>query len=353
MKNGKILHLGSAGKFVASHYQMIEESFDILEHEFYLLDGMASKEFSGKENAKIFKRGLLSFVSYIKMTFSMIRSRKVILHGLNDPRVIFILYFFPSVINKAYWIIWGGDLYSYQLDIKDWKWKIKEYFRRSVIKNMGHLVTYIPGDVELARKWYGAKGEYHECLMYMSNVIDARIIQAAHDEMEEHLGITILVGNSAAPSNNHIESLEKLLPYKEDKIKIFVPLSYGDQEYAQTVIETGKAWFGDKFIPLTAFMEFDEYLKLLTSIDIAIFNHKRQQAMGNIITLLGMGKTVFIRSGVSHYDFLKGLGLNLHSINEFNLKTIDKEDARANSKVVGCYFSKKKLKHQLSCVFDG
>lgn len=257
MKNGKILHLGSAGKFVASHYQMIEQSFDISEHEFYLLDGMASNEFVGKNNAKIFKLGFISFISYIKIAFSMIRSRKIILHGLNDPRIIFILYFFPNVINKSYWIVWGGDLYAYQADRKDWKWKIREYFRRPVIKNIGHLVTYIPGDVELARKWYGAKGEYHECLMYLSNVIDPNIIQAAQEEIEGHTGVNILVGNSADPSNNHIESLEKLLPYKEDEIRIFVPLSYGNQKHAKRVIKTGMAWFGDKFVPLTSFMAFD------------------------------------------------------------------------------------------------
>jgi len=34
-------------------------------------------------------------------------------------------------------------------------------------------------------------------------------------------------------------------------------------------------------------MPLDEYLNLLAKIDIAIFNHKRKQAMGNITTLLG------------------------------------------------------------------
>jgi hypothetical protein len=34
-------------------------------------------------------------------------------------------------------------------------------------------------------------------------------------------------------------------------------------------------------------MPFDEYLNLLAKVDIVIFKHKRQQAMGNITTLLG------------------------------------------------------------------
>lgn len=42
--------------------------------------------------------------------------------------------------------------------------------------------------------------------------------------------------------------------------------------------------------PIVDFMDFNEYINFLSTIDIAIFNHKRQQGMGNIITLLGMGK---------------------------------------------------------------
>lgn len=51
------------------------------------------------------------------------------------------------------------------------------------------------------------------------------------------------------------------------------------------VIIKGKELFGEKFIPLTEFMTFEKYLEFLGSIDIAIFAHKRQQAMGNTITI--------------------------------------------------------------------
>src|SRR5690606_38136182 len=143
-----------------------------------------------------------------------------VLHGLFNPKILLILFLMPWQLKKCYWVMWGGDLYVYQFGEKNWKWRVREFLRRPVIKNMGHLVTYIPGDVELARQWYGAKGEYHECLMYLSNVVDPDIIQAAQAGLEEHKGQNILVGNSADPINNHIEALEKLLPYKDENIKI-------------------------------------------------------------------------------------------------------------------------------------
>lgn len=348
----RILHIGGYNKITKPFIELVKDGFDFENHFFLMI--CDSEEGSKFKNVKVSPRNVSSRLwYYIEAVCRMHRAKKIILHGLFDIKLVVILFAMPWLLKKCYWVMWGGDLYVYQLGERNWKWKVREFIRRPVIKNMGHLLTYIPGDVELARQWYDAKGKHHECLMYLSNVIDPNIIQAAQAGLEEHTGLNILVGNSADPSNNHIESLEKLLPYKEDKIKIFAPLSYGDQEHAKKVIERGKEWFGDKFVPLTSFMAFDDYLKLLKSIDIAIFNHKRQQAMGNTITLLGMGKTIFMRAGVSHYDFLKGLGIKLNDVENLELCRIARDEAKENAHVVRSYFSRATLVKQFSDIFEG
>ncbi len=58
------------------------------------------------------------------------------------------------------------------------------------------------------------------------------------------------------------------------------------------VISRGEEWFGDKFVPMTDFMSFEQYLEVFKSLDVAIFNHRRQQAMGHTIMLFSIGKTV-------------------------------------------------------------
>ena len=240
--------------------------------------------------------------------------------------------------------MWGADLYTYQLSERNKSWYKKELFRRPVIKNMGHLVTYIKGDVELAREWYGAKGEYHECLMYLSNtykVLDVPSIQSDT--------INIQIGNSADPSNNHFEILDKLLPFKDQNIKMYAPLSYGDQIHANKVIAKGKELFGDKFIALTDFMPFDQYLSFLGGIDIAIFNHKRQQAMGNTITLLGLGKTVFIRSDTTQWQLFKDKNIEVLNTLNFELNYI--KDLEKNIKNTADYFSKETLIEQYKLLF--
>jgi hypothetical protein len=85
---------------------------------------------------------------------------------------------------------------------------------------MGHLVTYIKGDYELARKWYGARGNYQECFMYTSNVYKELDLPVA-----EHTTINILVGNSADPNNNHSAIFDKLEAFKAEDIHIYAPVT--------------------------------------------------------------------------------------------------------------------------------
>lgn len=160
------------------------------------------------------------------------------------------------------------------------------------------------------------KGECHECFMYTSNLY--KEYDVPH---KQHSGINILVGNSADPSNNHLEVFDKLEAFKDRDIKIYAPLTYGNQDYAKSIIEEAKQRFGDKFEALTEHMPFNQYIEFLGKIDIAIFNHKRQQAMGNTITLLGLGKKVFMRQDTVQYKFLSE-----HHIQIFKIEDIECKD---------------------------
>ena len=333
-----------------SFIQLVSDNFISDEHEFLLTDGMAVDHLKAQKNIYLAENTFAGKIKYyLSVMLKANQADKIILHGLFNMKIVSILFFMPWLLKKSYWIMWGGDLYLYKLGLRNWKWRVEEFFRRPVIKNMGSLVTYIEGDVELARQWYGAKGQYHECIMYLSNVYKELDIPANTSQVTN-----IQIGNSADPSNNHIEGLEKLLPYKDDDICIYVPLSYGDQKHAKKVIAQGKKWFGDKFIPLTDFMPFEEYLKFLGSIDIAIFNHKRQQAMGNTITLLGLGKKVYMRSDVAQWEFFQNLGIKVRDIAKLQMtlfESTDKTDLKNKVKIKN-YFSEINLIRQLKCLFS-
>jgi hypothetical protein len=268
----------------------------------------------------------------------MYKADKIVIHGLWSGYLIKLLFLQPWLLKKCYWVMWGGDFYFPE----------KQYWiKKQVIKNIGHFITYIKGDYELVQKWYGAKGSYHECFMYPSNLYKEYDIKP-----KEHSIINIQLGNSADPTNNHIEVLQNLVSYKDENIKIFTPLSYGDIAYAKEVIAKGKELFGEKFIPLTEFIPFENYLEFLSEIDIAIFAHKRQQAMGNTITLLGLGKKVYMRSDITPWQFFKGINIKVFYAQNLEINLIDEQTQKENQRKIKEYFSKEKLKKQLQEIFS-
>ena len=335
----KILHIAGCDKFIPPFIEFVKEHFEFSEHDFLLTGGMAQYELKNYTNVSLSKRTIIGRLKYYsQVVIKMHQAKKVVLHGLSDIKLVCILFFMPWLLKKCYWVMWGGDLYVYQLGERNWKWTLREFFRRPVIKKMGYLVSGTPGDVDLAREWYRAKGDHIRCFNYPSNVYK-------HYEVKPkiHNTINVQVGNSADPSNRHIEILDQLDKFKDKDIKIFAVLSYGDQEYAKKVISEGERKFGVKFIAITEMMIFDKYLEFLSSIDVAIFNHERQQAFGNTITLLGLGKKVFLNPSSTLNSVFSEFDIQVFNSEKIELTLLDELTKQANSEKVKHYFSKDSL----------
>ena len=342
--DGKILHLfGWDKKFVVPFIDFVAEHFDRGEHRF-IVHGATQGEDLPQD------KGIIYYPSLLKSALSVMAeiraARKVILHGLFSSHLLYVLMLQPWLLKKCHWAIWGGDLYIHQIDAKDWRHAKNEWCRYFVISRLGHFITHIRGDYELAHQWYGAKGKWHGCFMYPSNLYqEYQITPKPHD------GINILLGNSASSSNNHLDALEKLRPFEGEDINIYCPLSYGDATYGDKIAAAGKEMFGDKFFPLREFMPFEKYLELLKNIDVAVFNHHRQQGVGNITQLLGLGKKVYIKSDVTTWCMLKTLGVNIYDINKFELVKISSELARVQSDLIVNLFSTKNLRLQWAEIY--
>ena len=335
-----------AEKFIEPFIDLVEKNFDSSQHVFLVRQ---SEKFPTKSrtNVKILSERTGSIWKMFFYIQNIRNARKIILHGLFHKEIFLILFFQPWLLKKCYWIMWGGDLYRYEFRKRSLKSDIFELVCAFVIKRIGHFVTYIKGDYELAKSWYGANGEYHECLMYSSNLYKEYVIPPKAGEV-----VNILVGNSATHTNNHLEIFEKLAAFKNRNIMIYCPLSYGTPaNNADCIAKFGKEMFGDKFIPLLEFMPFEKYLELLGQIDIAVFAHKRQQAMGNTITLLGLGKKVYMRNDVTPWSLFTGLGVNIFDIEQLDINPLGEDDARKNKEIISDYFSEKKLIEQYTEIF--
>ncbi|MGV1060033.1 TDP-N-acetylfucosamine:lipid II N-acetylfucosaminyltransferase [Clostridium perfringens] len=345
-----IAHIILAEKFTNSYIKFINENFDSSKHVFLVIGsykGIRIEKYRNSINLDS------SFKSICILSKTINKANKIILHGIFNNKILIALTLQPWILKKSYWVIWGGDLYCYNARNKSLKCKINEFFRRRVIKNLGGVITHIKGDYELVKNWYGFKGKYYYSFMYISNVYKEYVINSEFKE-EKESKVIVQIGNSADPSNSHLEVLEKLKEYK-GKIEIICPLSYGDMNYKNLVISKGKEIFKEDFKPIIKFLQFDEYLQILNTVDVAIFNHKRQQAVGNITTLLGMGKKVYIRDDITTWKFCEEHNLKVYKVNDIEiniLENMDYTDILSNISNIKEQFSLEKLIMTQKNIFD-
>lgn len=336
MNENKILHIMILDKFLVPYIDFIDEHFGRENHHYiFITSEKYEYGLTPRHNVEFLYTDDDIFITLLKY---MHKAKKIILHGLWRDKINLSLYFNQELLKKCYWIMWGGDFYFPEKHSK---------IKHEIIRKMGHLITYVEEDYKLVKQWYGTQGIYHECFMYPSN-----LHKEYANKPKERSTINIQLGNSADPTNNHIDVLKKLEKYKDEDIQIFTPLSYGDEEYAKGVIAYGEELFGDKFIALTDFIPFEKYLEFLSEIDIAIFAHKRQQAMGNTIALLGLGKKVYIRNDVTPWKMFEKNNIKLFDSNgDINITLIDKEIKQQNMHYVRDYFSKENYIEQLKNIW--
>ena len=334
-----IVHIIMLEKFTQPFIDIINNHFDKENHYFYIISKNDSVYTLDRSNENIIEVTPFNKIESLLILLKILyKSEKIIIHGLNSKVIDIVFFFQPWLLSKSYHVMWGGDFYFP---------KQQSFFKKIIIKRMGHFVTYIKGDYDLIKEWYGTNGQYHECFMYTSNLYkEFNIKESVHGT------IKIQIGNSADATNEHFEIFEKLKKYKEEDIVLFVPLSYGDEGYAQKVIIKGKEIFGEKFKPLVDFMEFQAYLDFLGEIDIAVFAHKRQQAMGNIITLLGLGKKVYLRDDITPWKMFNDLDIKLFNVKNIEIELINNDIKTKNKQLVKEYFSKENYLKQLRKIFE-
>lgn len=220
---------------------------------------------------------------------------KIIFHGLFLESAVNKLFHEPDLLEKAYWIIWGGDLYNAQRDEKN-------DFVRKNFKKFG--IETIP-DMDFYRKQYNSDKEYIK-VMYIyplkKEMLDNSIRKPGNT-------INIQVNNSADDST--LEMLDQLAKFKDKNIIVRTILSYGKLEFRDRIIRKGNEIFGEKFEYLDTLLNPEEYSSFIAQNDIFILNQNRQQGLGNTLANVYLGNKVFIRSEVSTSRHLNDEGIRI------------------------------------------
>jgi len=203
----------------------------------------------------------------------------------------------------------------------------------NILKQMGIEATYAPFT-------YGSIEDL------LGDKIDENVFESNN----------ILVGNSADPSNNHIEVFLKLSKMDLENRKVYVPLSYGGNDvYKDYIIRKGQELLGNNFVPLTDFIHLEKYNEILLSCSVLIFNHVRQQGVGNIIIMGYLGARIFINSKSPVYKTYKDLGIkifNFKSLKSADLISLNKEEHELNKKLLFDLYSEEAVKNKIKELFS-
>lgn len=222
------------------------------------------------------------------------------------------------ILKKTYLHFWGGDFYflAENKSITHIRWHIRKLLYQLCWYRSAGLIFLIDGEYEKYMELGGVKKPHYIAPMPGDPCKEVRLANYRQKQGKEKETVKIIVGNSATETNCHIEVFELLKKFSQEKIEVFVPLSYGDiGKYQDNVLQKGNELLGSAFHPIMDFMEKEKYTELLAAMDIAVFNNNRQQAMGNINMLLGLGVKVFLRDDTTMWKRFLDDGYTVYPIN--------------------------------------
>jgi dTDP-N-acetylfucosamine:lipid II N-acetylfucosaminyltransferase len=329
----RILHLGVDDKFTNFFFETCE----------YVLPGRNRYLVVDEKEALQYVRPAAAvsrvkpgFLHSTEMRQILAKSRVLVIHFLTDA----VIDFLPRVPEQVVvvWSGWGKDYYARFPSFRQWAYQEKtrklmselepdrapaglvdrirckiadrcrKHQEKKAIGRINYFSSPLPQDYPLVRAAFPSFSARYLQLNYGS-VEDT--FQVGPDTVS---GKNILVGNSADPANNHLEVFDVLKDLDLSDRLIYVPLSYGDRQYRDRVISAGNALFGGRFSPLLDFMPLEQYNRTVASCGTVIMNHRRQQAIGNIGTMLYKGAKLFLNGEGIAFGFFAGQGAHLSSV---------------------------------------
>jgi hypothetical protein len=357
------IHIFDDDKFIDPTIKLFEEV--VPKQSVYYVNKSKNTDFKYIKSSNV-SRVDLSILQEKKDLLQFINSNKshvVFLHALESNKQSLVFEILPNI--KKVWFIWGYDLYSnwpllknniylpYTKSILNIKSNFKTkllyssfsfflFKRRGFLKKVSkkvyqilckvydtsfyraaqlidYVVPVVPTEYSLIKKM-NLKAQYapftYGCIEdLLGDKIDKNVKNQPN----------ILVGNSANPSNNHLEVFLELAKLDLQDRKVYVPLSYsGNSQYKEKVLKAGRELLGANFHPLTDFMPLEKYNEVLLSCGTLIFNHIRQQGVGNTITLGYLGAALYLNAKSPVYSYYQSLGMKIFKIDEITSQLLYK-----------------------------
>lgn len=370
-----IVHIATDEKFIDSGIFQFEQAFPKQNKYFVIQKSECELKFVKSKNKNI--TVLQDADSSIDTLINEFRiTDLVVLHGLD--------YFKSKLVLKAdkairfFLLFWGTEVYQYH---KKFKYRIygvetfKNFFPsklelilKDIFRNFYYRIKFksISPNKAILKALFridyfgsGLKKEYD--FLVDNKIISAEYVKFLYypieyilkDSFEKTINSNnIPIGNSASPSNNHLEMFDYFKRINIKNKQVYIPLSYGEKGYAHNISKDSKKAFGDNSIALLDFLPISEYNKIQESCRYVVFNHYRQQGMGNIVISLWLGAKVFLSERNILLRCFRDLGITIFNISELEKQLLidqplEEMYIQSNRKILLAEFGSKTLESSL------
>lgn len=215
------------------------------------------------------------------------------------------------------WMVWGADLYNLphiKFDFYDaltkqeyssggkalseWLYLLKVWVTNSRFKDRAYakvdnVLTWMTTEYEFAKSNVPSLRAGHKFFFYENQIPYQKLDEKSRETAKNRAVPFIIVGNSGYPTNNHLDAIDYIEKHNV-KADLCIPVSYGDKRYVAFLKRKLASYANGTVTFVERFMEFDEYLSLLSSADALIMNSIRPQGYGNVLMMLYLGKCVFM-----------------------------------------------------------
>lgn len=301
------------------------------------------------------------------------RANAVLLHSLYSLP----LQITPLIPHRicVIWSSWGYDIYSMMgtsrlvnqnlfrpltenfmkpFFVSEGNEQEKEMYQKAV-QRIDYLSTVLPEEFGLIP----SLSYFHAKELHYTYITPKEVEKYQNVVSPTITGEDILVGNSGASTNNHLDIFAKLSGLDIGKRRIYCPLSYAGYppEYRDEVLKQGKNLFGDNFVPLLEFLDKETYFSMMSSCKYVFLGHLRQQALGNVREMLIKGSMVFFDKESPMYKHFKERGVNVFSIQDDVTRDLmqtkaDTRDVRNNIEMMKQYTSPRRFYSEMLLMED-
>lgn len=305
----------------------------------------------------------------------------LVIHCLSQEKLFALATVKRLAFKKIAWCFWGVDFYNpYITDMeiytpmtrkvlpkKNLKQLLLPFFHFFKFKTNYHLaykkilpkIDYISPIVDTELSLANNKDLNAKHLQFAYGNLDSLIGELVNSDFPNLPENNIFIGNSDTYESNHLDVLNALsnLNLTLSERKIIIPLNYKANDlYKDQVIDFGQKHFGKNLLPLVDFIPLNEYIKYISNSSHAVFGHKRQQGLGNIVALLYLGVKLFLYKDNPIYTYLKNNGCHIFSIeNDLTEKQLNQslslDEKIENRAIMSSLFSKKTIEDRYYTFF--